>query len=418
MHYFEYKDGKLFCENVPLEKIAEEIGTPFYCYSQKTLIRHFDIFDTAFEEIDHMVCYAVKANSNIGVLHELINAGAGCDVVSGGELYRALKAGCEPQMIVFAGVGKTEEEIEYALNSNILMFNVESSQELFAIDAVAARLGKKARVALRINPDVDPETHPYISTGLKENKFGFNLESAMEEYQLAAKMKNIEIVGVHQHIGSQITQVAPFVDALQKILGFVEKLGKIGIDLRYIDLGGGLGITYQDESPPLPQELAKEIVPVLKKSGLTIIFEPGRMIAGNAGVLVSRVLYTKQNEGKTFVIADAAMNDMMRPALYQAQQTIQPVNKNGLDRKKVEVDVVGPICESGDFLAKNRLLPEFKKGELLAVMSAGAYGFSMSSNYNSRRRVAEVLVKNDHYHVIRQRETMEDLVRGESIIRK
>ena len=418
MHYFEYKDGKLFCEDVPLEKIADEIGTPFYCYSQKTLIRHFNVFNTAFEEIDHMVCFAVKANSNIGVLHELINAGAGCDVVSGGELYRALKAGCEPQMIVFAGVGKTEEEIEYALNSNILMFNVESSQELFAIDAVAARLGKKARVALRVNPDVDPETHPYITTGLKENKFGFNINQAMEEYRLAANMQNIEIVGVHQHIGSQITQVAPFVDALQKIFGFVERLGEIGIDLRYINLGGGLGITYQDESPPLPQELAKEIVPMLKKSGLTIIFEPGRMIAGNAGVLVSRVLYTKQNEGKSFIIADAAMNDLMRPALYQAQQTIQPVNKNGLDRKKVEVDVVGPICESGDFLAKNRLLPEFKKGELLAVMSAGAYGFSMSSNYNSRRRVAEVLVKNDRYHVVRRRETMEDLVRGESMIGK
>ena len=348
MHYFEYKDGKLFCEDVPLEKIADEVGTPFYCYSQKTLIRHLNVFDSAFEEIDHMVCFAVKANSNLGVLHELIDAGAGCDVVSGGELYRALKVGCEPLMIVFAGVGKTDEEIEYALNSNILMFNVESSQELFAIDAVAARLGKKARVALRINPDVDPRTHPYISTGLRKHKFGFNLETAMEEYRLAANMQNIEIVGVHQHIGSQITQVAPFVDALQKILGFVERLADTGIDLRYINLGGGLGITYQDESPPQPQELAKEIVPLLKKSGLTIIFEPGRMIAGNAGVLVSRVLYTKHNEGKTFVIADAAMNDLMRPALYQAQQTIQPVDQNGLDRKKIEVDVVGPICESGE----------------------------------------------------------------------
>jgi len=415
LHYFEYKDGKLFCEDVPLEKIADEVGTPFYCYSRKTLIRHLQVFDSAFEEIDHMVCFAVKANSNLGVLHELINGGAGCDVVSGGELYRALKAGCEPLMIVFAGVGKTDEEIEYALNSNILMFNVESSQELFAIDAVAARIGKKARVALRINPDVDPRTHPYITTGLRENKFGFNVETAMEEYRLAANMQNIEIVGVHQHIGSQITQVAPFVDALQKILGFVERLADTGIDLRYINLGGGLGITYQDESPPQPHELAKEIVPMLKKSGLTIIFEPGRMIAGNAGVLVSRVLYTKQNEGKTFVIADAAMNDLMRPALYQARQTIQPVDQNGLDRKKIEVDVVGPICESGDFLAKNRLLPEFKKGELLAIMSAGAYGFTMSSNYNSRRRVAEVLVKGDSYHVVRRRESMEDLVRGESM---
>ena len=415
MHHFEYKDRKLYCEEVPLEKIAAEVGTPFYCYSQKTLIHHFTVFDSAFKEINRLVCFAVKANSNIAVLHELITAGAGCDVVSGGELYRALKAGADPQKIVFAGVGKTEEEIEYALNSDILMFNVESSQELFTIDAVAARTGKKGRVALRINPDIDPGTHPYISTGLKENKFGFNLEQAMDEYRLAANMQNIETVGVHQHIGSQITQVEPFVDALAKVLTFVDKLRESGIDLRYINLGGGLGITYQDESPPLPHELATAIVPMLKKRRCTIIFEPGRMIAGNAGILVSRVLYTKQNEGKTFYIVDAGMNDLMRPALYQAQQTIQPVSQNGLDRKKVEADVVGPICESGDFLAKDRILPEFKKGELLAVMGAGAYGFTMSSNYNSRRRVAEILVKGGTYHVVRKRESMEDLVRGESI---
>lgn len=415
MHYFEYKNGELYCEEVPITKIAEEVGTPFYCYSQRTLIRHFNVFDSAFKEIDHLVCFAVKANSNIGVLHELVKAGAGCDVVSGGELYRALKAGCEPDKIVFAGVGKTDEEIEYGLKSDILMFNAESSQELFAIDAAAGRAGKKARVALRINPDIDPKTHPYIATGLREHKFGFNVEAAIEEYRLAANMPNMEIVGVHQHIGSQITEVAPFVDALERVLGFVEKLRKTGIDLRYINLGGGLGITYKDESPPHPQELAKEIVPMLKNTTCTIIFEPGRMIAGNAGVLISRILYTKQNEGKTFYIADAAMNDLMRPALYQAQQAIQPVNQNGLERKKVEVDVVGPICETGDFLAKNRILPEFKKGELLAVMSAGAYGFTMSSNYNSRRRVAEILVKGDSYHVIRRRESMEDLVRGESI---
>jgi diaminopimelate decarboxylase len=415
LNYFEYKNGSLYCEEVPLEKIAAEVGTPFYCYSQRTLARHLRVFDEAFSGIDHLVCFAVKANSNIAVLHELITSGAGCDTVSGGEIYRALKAGCSPQKIVYAGVGKTVEEIEYALEQGILMFNVESSQELFTIDSVAARLGKKARAALRINPNVDPQTHPYISTGLKENKFGFNMEAALDEYRLASRLTNVELVGVHQHIGSQITQVAPFVDALARLLEFVEKLRSEGINLKYINLGGGLGITYKDESPPHPKELAREIVPLLKKSGCTIIFEPGRMIAGNAGVLVTKVLYTKQNEGKTFYIADAGMNDLVRPSLYNAHQTIQPVRQEIFARKKIEADVVGPICESGDFLAKDRELPVFKKDELLAVMSAGAYGFTMSSNYNSRRRVAELLVKGDKYFVVRERETWDDLIRGEKI---
>ena len=416
MHYFEYKNGTLYCEDVPIQKIAQEVGTPFYCYSQKTLVRHFNVFDSAFKDVDHLVCFAVKANSNLAVLHELVKAGSGCDIVSGGELYRALKAGCDPKKIVYAGVGKTDEEIEYAIDTGVLMFNVESSQELFAIDAVADRKGKKAPVALRVNPDVDPQTHPYISTGLKENKFGFNIEQAIEEYRLAANMQNIDIIGVHMHIGSQITQIAPFVDALEKALSFVEQLKDSGINLKYINLGGGLGITYKDEAPPLPDELAREIVPMLKEHDCTIIFEPGRLIAGNAGILVSRVLYTKQNEGKTFYIADAGMNDMMRPALYQAHQTIQPVEQEVMKRKKLEVDVVGPICETGDFLAKDRVMPELKKGELIAVMSAGAYGFTMSSNYNSRRRTAEVLVTGDSYHVVRARESMEDLVRGEIML--
>lgn len=415
MHFFDYENGELYCEDVPLSKIAGDIGTPFYCYSQKTLLRHFSVFESAFSEVDNIICYAVKANSNIGVLHELINAGAGCDIVSGGELYRALKAGCDARKIVYAGVGKTEEEIEQALLSDILMFNVESSQELFAINSVATRLGKKAPVALRINPDIDPQTHPYISTGLKENKFGFNIGQALEEYRLAGKMSGVEIVGVHQHIGSQITRISPFVDALRKLLNFVAELRGIGINLRYINLGGGLGITYRDESPPNPGELAEEIVPLLKKSGCAIIFEPGRMIVGNAGVLVSRVLYTKQNGEKTFYIVDAGMNDLARPALYQAHQAIQPINQNGGNRKKLKVDVVGPICESGDFLAKDRVMAELKKGELLAVMGAGAYGFTMSSNYNSRRKAAEVLVKGDRYYVVRKRESVEDLLRGESI---
>ncbi len=413
MHHFNYKGGKMFCENVPLEKIAAEVGTPFYCYSNETLMRHYKVFDDAFAEVDHLVCFAVKANSNLGLLRELVKAGAGCDIVSGGELYRALKAGCDPKKLVYAGVGKTEEEIEYALNSDILMFNVESTQELFTLDTVAGRMGKKAGVALRVNPDVDPMTHPYISTGLKKNKFGIAIEKALEEYKLAAGLKNIEVIGIHQHIGSQITQVTPFVDAVAKLLAFVNQLNAAGIKIKYIDIGGGLGIPYKDESPPAPMELAKEIVPMLKKHNCTIVFEPGRLIVGNAGVLVTKVLYTKRTEAKGFYIVDAGMNDLVRPTLYQAHQAIQPVLEEVSRRPKSEVDVVGPICETGDFLAKDRILPEFKKGELMAVMSAGAYGFTMSSNYNSRRRAAEVLVKGDKYYVVRDRETWDDLVRGE-----
>ncbi|MBI3793958.1 MAG: diaminopimelate decarboxylase [Nitrospinae bacterium] len=415
MHDFQYLNGSLHCESVSLEKIAEKEGTPFYCYSRHTLARHVKSYSDAFKDIKNLICFAVKANSNIGVLRELIKEGAGCDIVSGGELFRALKAGCDPRKIVYAGVGKTEEEIEYALKSEILMFNVESSQELFAIDKVAKRLDKKAAVALRVNPDVDPKTHPYISTGLKKNKFGISIDLALEEYRLAARMDNIEIVGVHQHIGSQITQISPFVDAVERLLPFVEKLREINIHIKYIDVGGGLGITYKDESPPLPAELAKEIVPLLKKTDCTIVFEPGRVIVGNAGILVSKVLYAKKNEGKTFYVVDAAMNDLVRPSLYQAHMSIQPISHASLERGKVEADVVGPICESGDFLAKDRVLPEFKQGEMMAVMGAGAYGFTMSSNYNSRRRVAEILVTGDTYKVVRARETWEDLVRGETM---
>lgn len=415
MHHFDYKNGTLHCENVPLEKIAAEVGTPFYCYSNETLLRHYRVFDEAFADVPHLVCFAVKANSNIGVLRELVKAGAGCDIVSGGELFRALKAGCDPRKVVFAGVGKTAEEMEYALKSGVLMFNVESSQELFALDEIAGRLGKKAGVALRVNPDVDPQTHPKITTGLKTNKFGISIERAVEEYRLAAGMRNIEVIGVHQHIGSQITQVSPFVDAVERLLAFVVRLREINVHIKYIDIGGGLGIPYKDESPPLPAELAKELVPMLRKHDCTIVFEPGRMIVGNAGALVSRVVYTKRNEAKSFVIVDAGMNDLVRPTLYGSHQAVQPVSQAVLSRQKAEVDVVGPICETGDFLAKDRILPELKQGELIAVMSAGAYGFTMSSNYNSRRRAAEVLVKGDRYFVVRERETWDDLVRGEKV---
>lgn len=415
MHHFEYKNGEYHCEDTPLARIAEQVGTPFYCYSAATLNHHFNVFDKAFEGLPHIVCFAVKANSNIAVLRLFANAGGGADIVSGGELFRALKAGVPADKIVYAGVGKKREEIKAAIESGVLMFNVESSQELLAIDAVAAELGKKARVAIRINPDVDPKTHPYISTGLKKSKFGISYESAVDEYKQAASLANIEVVGVHKHIGSQITQVSPFVDALEKTLELVSKLKEDGIGIKYIDIGGGLGITYNDEAPPHPKELAENIGPMLKETGCTIIFEPGRVLVGNAAALVTRVLYTKTNDAKTFFIVDAAMNDLARPSLYGSYHGIVPVEENVGARKKVNSDVVGPICESGDFLAKDRVLPMFRQGDLMAVMSAGAYGFTMSSNYNSRPRVAEVLVHGDRFEVIRQRETYDDLIRGENI---
>jgi len=415
MHHFEYRNGEYCCEQVPLSRIAEEVGTPFYCYSHATLLRHFTVFDEAFGAIPHIVCFAVKANSSLAVLRIFSKAGGGADVVSGGELYRASKAGIPPEKIVYAGVGKTRNEIRQALDAGILMFNVESSQELIAIDSVASEMGVKAPVALRVNPDVDPQTHPYISTGLKENKFGMSYDTALEEYRQAVRFDSIDVIGVHKHIGSQITLISPFVDALEKTLDLVRRLKSEGIDIKYIDMGGGLGITYKDEAPPHPKELAQSIAPMLAETGCTIIFEPGRVIVGNAGALVSRVLYTKVSEEKTFFIVDAAMNDLARPSLYGSYQHIVPVEEDAASRKKVSADVVGPVCESGDFLAKDRVMPDLKRGELIAVMSAGAYGFTMSSNYNSRPRVPEVLVKGSGYDIIRERETYEDLVKGERL---
>ncbi len=415
MHHFEYRNGEYCCEEVPLSRIAEEVGTPFYCYSHATLLRHFTVFDEAFGAIPHIICFAVKANSSLAVLRIFSKAGGGADVVSGGELYRALKAGIPPEKIVYAGVGKTRNEIRQALEAGILMFNVESSQELIAIDSVAGEMGVKAPVALRVNPDVDPQTHPYISTGLKENKFGMSYNTVLKEYHHAVRFDNIDVIGVHKHIGSQITLISPFVDALEKTLDLVRQLRSEGIDIKYIDMGGGLGITYKDEAPPHPKELAQSIAPMLAETGCTIIFEPGRVIVGNAGALISRVLYTKVNEEKTFLIVDAAMNDLARPSLYGSYQHIVPVEEDAVSRKKVSADVVGPICESGDFLAKDRVMPELRRGELIAVMSAGAYGFTMSSNYNSRPRVPEVLVKGSDYDIIRERETYEDLIKGERL---
>ncbi|MBI4828819.1 MAG: diaminopimelate decarboxylase [Nitrospinae bacterium] len=415
MHHFEYRNGVFHCEDVPLPKIAEEIGTPFYVYSHATLLRHFTVFDKAFEKIPHLVCFAVKANSNLAVLRIFAKAGGGADIVSGGELYRAQRAGIPANKIVYAGVGKTRPEIRAALEAGILMFNVESSQELLTIDAVAAEMGVKAPVALRVNPDVDPKTHPYISTGLRNNKFGIAWQTALEEYRNAARMPNIEVVGVHKHIGSQITLVSPFMDALERTLELVTQLKSEGINIRYVDIGGGLGITYKDEAPPHPDDLAKNIGPMLEQTGCTIVFEPGRVIVGNAGALVARTLYTKSGAEKTFFIVDAAMNDLARPSLYGSYQNIVPVEEEAARRHKVSADVVGPICESGDFLAKDRVLPELRPGDLVAVMSAGAYGFTMSSNYNSRPRAPEVLVSGVRYDVIRPRETFEHLVAGETI---
>jgi len=415
MHDFQYREGELCCEDVPLARIAKEVGSPCYVYSYSALVRQFRAYDSAFQNIPHIVAFAMKANSNLAVLKLMASEGSGVDIVSGGELFRALKAGVPASKIVFAGVGKSAVEIRDALKAGILMFNVESSAELHAISDVAASMGHKARVALRINPDIDPKTHPYISTGLKKSKFGIGAERALEEFKLASSLKHIEVVGVHKHIGSQLTEVTPFVEALKKVLVLVQTLKEQGIEIHYINIGGGLGITYSDETPPQPKDLAAAISPLLRDLKCVLIMEPGRVIVGNAGVLLTRVLYTKDAETKRFVIVDAAMNDLIRPSLYGAYHDIRPIYEGTARAHKNIVDVVGPVCESGDFLAKDRMMPEMKSGELLAVMSAGAYGFVMASNYNSRPRVPEVMVREGQTYVIRARESYEDLVRGEVI---
>ena len=414
MHDFHYQGDELFCEEVPIRHITEQVGTPCYIYSHQTLIRHFHAFDQAFNAIPHIVAFAMKSNSNLTVLRLLAKEGSGADIVSGGELFRALAAGMAPNKIVFAGVGKSKEEIQYALESDILMFNVESPGELQQINEVAGSMGLRAKVALRINPDIDPQTHPYISTGLKKSKFGIGADRALEEFDAAGNLPHIEVVGVHSHIGSQLTQVTPFVDALKKAIALIQTLQAKGVNIQYLNIGGGLGITYSDETPPHPKQLAEAISPLLQSVSCKIIMEPGRSIVGNAGILVTKVLYNKEGADKHFVIVDAAMNDLLRPSLYDAHHDIQPVI---LTESSVvdTVDVVGPICESGDFLAKDRKLPKSQPGDLLAVMSAGAYGFTMASNYNSRPRVPEVLVKGKDLTVIRKRESYEDLIRGESI---
>ncbi len=414
MEPFVYRDGRLFAEGVDLATVAEAVGTPFYCYSHGHLSAQAEGFDGAFGELPHLTCFSVKACSNLAILALMARRGLGFDIVSGGELARCLAAGADPTKIVYSGVGKSAAEMRQALEAGIRCFNVESPGELDLLDRVAGKLGVRAPVALRVNPDVDPQTHPYISTGLKENKFGISHREAVAEYRRAAAMANIDVVGVDCHIGSQLTTVQPFLDALDRLLALVERLGEAGVAVRHLDLGGGLGIRYDNEAPPTPAEYAGALVERIAPTGLTLILEPGRVLVGNGGCFVTRVLYTKGNEGKRFVIVDGGMNDLVRPALYGAYQEILPVAAHRSRPNRI-VDVVGPICETGDFLARSRELPVVRPGELLAVMSAGAYGFSMASTYNTRPRVAEVMVRGDRYHVIRERETVASLMAGEQI---
>lgn len=418
MDYFSYQNGTLYAEGVALADIAKQHGTPTYVYSRKTLERHWLAFDRALGEHPHLICFAVKANSNIGVLNVLAKLGAGFDIVSGGELARVIAAGGDPKKVVFSGVAKTSEEIRFALEQEILCFNVESFAELDRINQVASEMGVQAPISLRINPDVDANTHPYISTGLKANKFGIAHEEAIATYEYAAGLSHLAIRGMDCHIGSQLTETAPFVDALDRLLGLIDQLAERGITISHLDVGGGLGVTYKDEQPPHPNDYAFAIADRMQgREGLTLIMEPGRAIAANAGVLLTQVEYLKQNEDKHFAIIDAAMNDLLRPALYSAWQDIVAVTPRGEDDNTPtqSFDVVGPVCETGDFLGKDRSL-KIASGDILAVKSAGAYGFVMSSNYNTRTRAAEILVDDEVAHVVRKRETLTDLWALESII--
>lgn len=414
MDHFNYRDGRLYAEDVPLADIAARHGTPTYVYSRATLERHWRAFDSALAGRPHLICYAVKANSSLAILNLFARLGSGFDIVSGGELERVLKAGGEAGRIVFSGVGKTAAEMQRALEVGIRCFNVESEPELERLNDVAGALGQRASVSLRVNPDVDAGTHPYISTGLKENKFGIDIAIADAVYARAAELPHIDIVGVDCHIGSQLTQVTPFVDALTRVLALVDRLAARGIAIRHLDLGGGLGIRYRDEEPPEPREYLAPILTAIGERDVEIMLEPGRTIVGNAGVLLTRVEYLKHTAHKDFAIIDAAMNDLLRPSLYGAWQAIISVQPRH-DMPPRVYDLVGPVCETGDFLGKERELA-LAPGDLLAVRSAGAYGFSMSSNYNSRARAAEVMVDGDQMHVVRERETLDDLWRGERVL--
>ncbi|WP_290651905.1 diaminopimelate decarboxylase [Aquisalimonas sp.] len=406
MNPFVYRNGTLHAEDVPLERVAREYGTPAYVYSRAALEGAWRAYDQAFADIDHLVCYAVKANSNLAVLDVLARLGSGFDIVSGGELERVLAAGAEPARVVFSGVGKSRYEMAQALNAGVGCFNVESEPELERLNHVASRLGQRARVSLRVNPDVDAGTHPYISTGLKENKFGIGIETAEALYRRHRSLPQLDFVGVDFHIGSQLTRTAPFEDALERVLALIDRLRDTELQLEHIDIGGGLGVRYRDETPPEPVAYARAMLPRLRERGLTVYLEPGRSIAANAGVLLTRVEYLKPTPERNFAIVDAAMNDLLRPALYNAWQDIGPVRPRQ-DREPVLYDVVGPVCETGDFLGKERTLV-LATDDLLAVHSAGAYGFAMSSNYNTRARPPELMVDGDRVHLVRRRETVED----------
>jgi diaminopimelate decarboxylase len=432
LHSFHYHDGTLYCEDVDLTRIAEKLGTPTYVYSAGTILDHYTRLDAALAPLDHLICYAVKANSNRAILKLLAEVGAGFDIVSGGELFRVLAAGGNPAKCTFAGVGKSREEIEYALEQGVHSFNIESEAELEYIDRIAGAQDKRAPIALRVNPDVDPHTHEYISTGSRENKFGIGLDRVTDVYERAAKMRNIDIVGVQMHIGSQITEATPFATAIKKVLPIVGKL-RAKYSIKFFSIGGGMGIIYRralesgsgkwwhDHGPARAGsafsigDYADAIVPSLRDLGIQILVEPGRFLVGNSGVLLTRVLYIKRSDAKTFAIVDAGMNDLIRPALYHSYHEIVPVkeSKSKTESKINKIDIVGPVCESGDFFALDREMPELHEGDLLAIMSAGAYGFVMASNYNSRPLPAEALVRGDKFALIHKRQTWEDLVRDE-----
>lgn len=412
MNHFQYRNDELHAEDVSVAELAAKHGTPLYVYSHATIERHFRVIDDAFKHVPHTICFSVKANSNVAILRLLAKLGSGMDIVSGGELIRAKKAGVDPKKIVFSGVGKTPAEIRAALETGILFFNVEVEDELDEINDIAKAMGVRAGITLRVNPDVDAKTHDYISTGKKANKFGIAISRAREVYAKAKSLSNLDILGVDCHIGSQLTSTGPFVEALTRLKDLVLSLRKDGIEVKYADIGGGLGVTYKDEEPPSPEQYAADILKVVGDMGVHLVLEPGRVIVANAGVLVTKVLYRKENEGKRFVIVDGAMNDLVRPTLYGAWMAIEPVKKT---KGTVIADVVGPICETGDFLAKDREVADVHSGDLLCVKSAGAYGFSMSSNYNTRPRAAEILVHGKAADVIRERETVEELLSKERL---
>ena len=415
MDYFNYREnGQLFAEECNLSELAAQHGTPLYVYSRATLERHWHAFDQAAGEVPHLICYAVKANGNLAILNLLARLGSGFDIVSGGELARVVAAGGDPAKVVFSGVGKTEAEMRYALEQQILCFNLESEAELERLNTVAGDMGKVARISVRVNPDIDAGTHPYISTGLKQNKFGVPIERAIALYHRAATLPNIDIVGIDCHIGSQLTELEPFLEAMDRLLALIDRLAAEGIHIHHLDVGGGLGVNYSDENPPHPEQYAAALKAKLVGRDLQLIFEPGRAIIANAGVLLTRVEYLKEGEERHFALVDAAMNDLIRPSLYGAWMNIIPADKS-LQRPARRYDVVGPVCETGDFLGKDREL-SLAQGDLLVVRSAGAYGFSMSSNYNARPRAAEVLVDGDAAHLVRQREPLADLWRLEQTL--